>query len=154
MTFNMPLNSFFRIKTPVYRNTGSVARDHLASERTFLAWMRTGLGFIALGIAIERFQQLDLSAILPPKKPKSERQAHRFKDSSEILIGTLLGAGTGSITYGTVRYFSNMRLLDQGMFKPAFHGAAILALGVTGLAATTFWSTMVDVRERREQDED
>lgn len=42
-------------KTPIYQNTGSTARDHLASERTFLAWLRTGLGFIALGIAIERF---------------------------------------------------------------------------------------------------
>ena len=32
------------------KNTGSLARDLLASERTFLAWTRTGLGFIALGV--------------------------------------------------------------------------------------------------------
>jgi uncharacterized membrane protein YidH (DUF202 family) len=145
---------FIRIRTPVYQNTGSVARDHLASERTYLAWMRTGLGFIALGIAIERFQQLDLSAILPPPKKLSqqEHQSHRFKDSSELLIGALLGTGSGSIVYGTARYFSNMRLLDQGMFKPAFHGVAVMSVGVTALAATVFWSTVRDVRDRKEHE--
>jgi uncharacterized membrane protein YidH (DUF202 family) len=36
-------------------NVGSRARDHLANERTYLAWVRTALGGIALGIALERF---------------------------------------------------------------------------------------------------
>ncbi len=29
--------------------------DHLANERTFLAWMRTGLATIAFGFVVERF---------------------------------------------------------------------------------------------------
>lgn len=29
--------------------------DHLANERTFLAWLRTSLGLIAFGFVIERF---------------------------------------------------------------------------------------------------
>ena len=33
-------------------NKGSVARDHLALERTFLAWLRTSLAFASIGIAI------------------------------------------------------------------------------------------------------
>ncbi|KAH9811501.1 hypothetical protein DFH28DRAFT_900603 [Melampsora americana] len=33
-------------------NTSSTARDHLANERTYLAWMRTSLGFTTVGIAI------------------------------------------------------------------------------------------------------
>ena len=37
-------------------NTGSVARDLLASERTFLAWPRTDLGFIALGVALAKVE--------------------------------------------------------------------------------------------------
>ena len=32
------------------RNTGSVARDHLASERTFLAYVRTSLAFASAGV--------------------------------------------------------------------------------------------------------
>ena len=29
--------------------------DHMANERTFLAWIRTSLGIIAFGFVIERF---------------------------------------------------------------------------------------------------
>src|SRR2546429_7603792 len=29
--------------------------DHLANERTFLAWIRTGLSIIAFGFVVERF---------------------------------------------------------------------------------------------------
>lgn len=32
------------------KNTGSVARDHLASERTFLAWMRTSISLAMAGV--------------------------------------------------------------------------------------------------------
>jgi hypothetical protein len=33
-------------------NKGSVARDHLANERTFLAWLRTTLGLASIGIGV------------------------------------------------------------------------------------------------------
>lgn len=39
-------------------NTGSTARDHLANERTWLAWLRTSLAFTALGLGLERFELL------------------------------------------------------------------------------------------------
>lgn len=39
----------FRISL-VLRNTGSVARDHLSSERTFLAYVRTSLSFASAGV--------------------------------------------------------------------------------------------------------
>ncbi|GES91452.1 hypothetical protein RCL_jg19441.t1 [Rhizophagus clarus] len=39
-------------------NKASVARDHLANERTFLAWLRTSLSFISIGIAITQLFRL------------------------------------------------------------------------------------------------
>lgn len=33
-------------------NKGSVARDHLALERTFLAWMRTSLTLVSIGMYV------------------------------------------------------------------------------------------------------
>ena len=139
---------FSRIRTPLYKNTGSVARDHLASERTFLAWMRTGLGFIALGVAIERFSQLDLNEILQQTlKPSitnsaSDTEKKETKQQSGLLVGALLGMGSGSIAYGTSRYFVNLRLLEQGLFKPAFHGPAVLSVAVAGLAGGVWFSTV------------
>jgi putative membrane protein len=38
----------------IVENRDSTARDHLANERTFLAWVRTALGLIGLGVLLER----------------------------------------------------------------------------------------------------
>ena len=40
-------------------NKGSVARDHLALERTFLAWLRTSLAFASIGVAITQLFRLN-----------------------------------------------------------------------------------------------
>src|SRR5256885_662537 len=40
---------------PQHINTSKRVTDHLANERTFLAWIRTGLATIAFGFVIERF---------------------------------------------------------------------------------------------------
>ncbi|KAJ8292710.1 hypothetical protein OF846_003985 [Rhodotorula toruloides] len=39
-------------------NKGAVARDHLAGERTFLAWLRTSLALASIGIAITQLFRL------------------------------------------------------------------------------------------------
>lgn len=171
------LSRFFW-KTPVYQNTGSTARDHLASERTFLAWIRTGLGFLALGIAIERFSQLDLRELLKPLRDQQHMQLQQQlqqlqqlqqiqprdldpadveheleKEQAQVLVGTLMALGSGSIVYGTSRYFSNLKLLEMGLFKPAYHGSALLAASVAGLAGGVYGTALRkkwDVRRERE----
>lgn len=35
-------------------NVRSTARDHLANERTYLAWVRTALGIMGLGVILEK----------------------------------------------------------------------------------------------------
>ena len=42
-------------QSKVYKNEASVARDLLASERTYLAWLRTSLNAAALGIVLAKF---------------------------------------------------------------------------------------------------
>jgi putative membrane protein len=34
-------------------------RDHLANERTFLAWIRTSISIIAFGLAVFKFTLFD-----------------------------------------------------------------------------------------------
>ncbi|OCK76088.1 hypothetical protein K432DRAFT_360993 [Lepidopterella palustris CBS 459.81] len=133
--------SFFsrlRTNTPVYKNTGSTARDHLASERTYLSWLRTGLGFIALGIAIERFSQLDIPEILATLR--HDPALNSAKDKDHLLVGALLGTGAGSIVYGTTRYFTNLRALERGLFKPAYLGVAGSSTLLAGLAGVVYVS--------------
>lgn len=66
-------------------NTGSVARDHLANERTFLSWTRTGLGFVALGVALAKLEALE--ALSPALK-------HDHRDL-KFPSAALVGSGTG-----------------------------------------------------------
>ncbi len=152
-------------RTPTYTNTGSVARDHLASERTFLAWIRTGLGFVALGIAVERFSQLDLETLIDhllPDHAKPSRQSravaenetHERQSQEQLLVGTLLGTGGGSIVYGVTRYFSTMRMLEKGSFRPAYFGAAGLGVVVSGMAGAAYYGTLRREIRRRETEKE
>ena len=45
----------------VVENLESTARDHLANERTFLAWVRTALGLVGLGVVIEHLAEHGLA---------------------------------------------------------------------------------------------
>jgi len=56
--FNLTLSSLVVLRL---ENTGSVARDHLASERTFLAYMRTSLAIASSGVG--EFDSLQSDAL-------------------------------------------------------------------------------------------
>jgi len=45
--------------------------DHLANERTYLAWMRTGIAIIALGFVVARFGVAlrEINPSIPPTSP-------------------------------------------------------------------------------------
>jgi uncharacterized membrane protein YidH (DUF202 family) len=112
------------LSTAPIANTGSVARDHLANERTFLSWTRTGLGFVALGVALAKLDALE--ALSPALK-------HDHGDL-KIASAGLVGSGTGCLTYGTTRYFASMRLLQRGLFRPNIAGIALVAVTSAAVA--------------------
>ncbi|KAI6905904.1 hypothetical protein D0869_08511 [Hortaea werneckii] len=141
------LSRFSRLlRTEALANTGSLARDLLASERTFLAWTRTGLGFIALGIALEKVEAF---AQLAPQL----LQLHNTEDT-KIAAGALVGSGTLCVAHGTTRYFGSMRDLRAGVFRPNKVGVIGLAVGSLGLAfAGTLLVLQSDRKQHDERDE-
>jgi uncharacterized membrane protein YidH (DUF202 family) len=106
------------LRTSPIANTGSVARDHLANERTFLSWTRTGLGFVALGVALAKLEALE--ALSPTLK-------HNHGDL-KLPSAALVGSGTGCLSYGTIRYFRSLKLLQKGLFRPNVAGIGLVAL--------------------------
>jgi hypothetical protein len=62
------------------QNTGSVARDHLASERTFLAYVRTSLSFASAGVG---------ASLPPPQVTVAFFGAHRTHTSARTAIPRL-----------------------------------------------------------------
>lgn len=106
-------------------NTGSLARDLLASERTFLAWSRTGLGFIALGVALEKVEAL---AALSPAL------LHLENSRTKLAASILVGSGSLFVMHGAHRYFSALELLKQGKFRPNTGGVTMAAVVTIGIA--------------------
>jgi putative membrane protein len=52
-------------EVPPPRRSESATRDHLANQRTFLAWVRTAVTFVGLGFAVDRLLLEDpLGAVL------------------------------------------------------------------------------------------
>ena len=89
------------------------ARDHLANERTFLAWVRTGVATIIFGFAIGRF-----SIAL--------REFMKFQGYKSVTPGftTWLGiisavGGVLLILAGLGRYRKTKMQLDSNTFEPA-----------------------------------
>ena len=89
------------------------ARDHLANERTFLAWVRTGAAIVVFGFAIGRFSiaMRQLTAL----------QGHPLRTAGvSVWMGSgAIAAGVMLVVAGLVRYRKTRAQLDTGTFEPA-----------------------------------
>jgi len=92
-----------------------LARNHLANERTFLAWVRTGIGVVVFGFAIGRFgialrEFFQLQG--QGRTPRSTGLSVWFGLAS-IALGVLLILG------GLMRYHQTREQIEEGQFEPA-----------------------------------
>ncbi|KAI0466987.1 hypothetical protein F4859DRAFT_518606 [Xylaria cf. heliscus] len=99
-------------------NKGSVARDHLALERTFLAWLRTSLAFASIGIAITQLFRLNSSLA-------NEQTEHHFRRLGRPLGATFIGISILVLLLGYQRFYQPQQWLLKGKF-PASRGPIIL----------------------------
>jgi putative membrane protein len=85
-----------------------------ANERTFLAWVRTGVAVIALGFVIERFN-LFLLSVAGALADNAERlRIHRFDTPAGRYGGAaLVAVGVTLIVISTVRFIHTARLLSR-----------------------------------------
>lgn len=104
--------------------------DHLANERTFLAWVRTALGLMAFGFVVVKFALFlqQFSFIL--QGHAVPRQGHSF------LIGIfLVGFGVLIGVLAFLKYLHTKKQLEGGRFRssawlPAVLTAAVLLIGI------------------------
>jgi putative membrane protein len=89
------------------------ARDHLANERTFLAWVRTGAAIVVFGFAIGRFSIA--------MRQLTQLQGHPLKTVGiSVWMGSLtIVAGVALVVAGLMRYRKTREQLDAGTFEPA-----------------------------------
>jgi putative membrane protein len=96
--------------------SGNRARDHLANERTYLAWLRTALAIVALG------------AILA--KTTTDAGARVIAAAAITVSFGVLALG-----YGTARYYRVARDLERDEFQPARRGPVVIALVILAAIA-------------------
>ena len=89
------------------------ARDHLANERTFLAWVRTGAAIVVFGFAIGRF-----SIALRQLTALQGHPVHR-SGISVWMGATSIVLGVAMVVGGLFRYRATRERLEQGTFEPA-----------------------------------
>ena len=117
--------------------------DHAANERTFLAWVRTGIAVIAFGFVIEKFNLFVLtmasaSSLDAGHRLQLERVSGplgRYDGLALVLVGLAL------IVTAAVRFVrTGWRLDDQethsaGNLRAELILSAALALFVAGISA-------------------
>ena len=98
---------------PELAENSNRARDHLANERTFLAWLRTGLAIVVFGFAIGRFA-IAIRQFL-------QFQGHTFRSAGlTVWFGAAaIFAGVLLTLAGLLRYRHTRDQLESGKFKPA-----------------------------------
>ncbi|MCA1740826.1 MAG: DUF202 domain-containing protein [Actinobacteria bacterium] len=96
---------------------GTEAREHLANERTLLAWVRTGVSLISFGLVVERIGAQIGSA-----------------GSSGAFGIALAVLGCLTLVMGTVQFLRSRRGIATGNFVPAAAAYMVVVAGSLALA--------------------
>jgi putative membrane protein len=110
------------------------ARDHLANERTFLAWVRTGIATVIFGFAIGRFSIALREFMHLEGRASTTSGVTAWFGVISIVGGVLL------ILAGLARYRKTRMQLDTDSFEPAGFVIDIVSyiLGLFGLALAAY----------------
>lgn len=103
------------------RQNQSRVRDHLANERTYLAWMRTAIALMGFGMVIVRLRYFQI--------PQLPRPGIGWK------LGLLFSCiGLMTVLLSTLEYFSVRRDIDDDTYEPAGRWIILFSLAITLLA--------------------
>jgi putative membrane protein len=88
--------------------------DHAANERTFLAWVRTGIAIIAFGFVIEKFNifLLTMASALGGELNRSQLAALSGRMGRYDGLVLIFG-GIALVVLSTARFVRTTRLLDD-----------------------------------------
>ena len=120
------------------KNLGKVSMinrysDHAANERTFLAWVRTGIATIVFGFVIEKFNLFVLTLAEADSSIDAARRAQLKKLSGSFSHYdglALILVGIGIIAVSLVRFVRTTRLIDDQQTHSASSVRSELVLSV------------------------
>ncbi|KZP14037.1 hypothetical protein FIBSPDRAFT_698999, partial [Athelia psychrophila] len=107
-------------------NSSSVARDHLASERTFLVYVRTSLVIVSTGVALVQL------FIVSPSSSTSVQKLSRPLGAATVALAFSI------LLVGSVRFFTIQSALTRGKFPVARVTVAGMALALGAVVVMVF----------------
>jgi putative membrane protein len=120
-------------------------RDHAANERTFLAWLRTGLAVFAFGIIVEKLNFF-LAALMESMPPRASVQSTlaaslaRLRPYEGLALSLL---GVAIIVAGGIRFLRTTREIDDS--EPSAVRSSQTELWLTtalALLAAALWMSL------------
>jgi putative membrane protein len=91
--------------------SGSRARDHLANERTYLAWLRTAMAVMVIGLGLAQFSRGSRAAAI-------------------VAGGLLVVVGAVGVAYGTIRYRRVSVDIDNDRYGTSGRGPIVASIVV------------------------
>lgn len=123
LTFNPPQASTAPVdQTAAKRRRSDRVRDHLANERTYLAWMRSAIALMGFGIVIVRIRMFQ-----PPMMPSTGTS---WKLGLAFAIVGLL-----VVWLSTQHYFEVRQDIDEDNYEPSDRWVRLFSLSVLILGA-------------------
>src|SRR5260221_2665738 len=112
-------------------------RVHFAAERTFLAWIRTGLSLMGFGFVVARFglflKEVSGNAHMPGVKSYG---FSLWAGSAMVLLGAMMNLAA------VARHLEVIRRINRGesiVTRPSFIAIAVgIVLGLVGIAMVVF----------------
>ena len=109
--------------------------DHLANERTFLAWIRTAIAVMTLGVAINRFALflVEMHQVVPEVRNLANRHVEKL-GIGLVMLGIVLLVGA------TWHYLHVGKTIDDENYRPSIRimVATALVIGLMG-GSTLIW---------------
>jgi putative membrane protein len=115
-------------------SSDSYSQQHLANQRTFLAWLRTCVALIGLGFIVSRFGLL-LSPIFVGEDPSiaTTNPATAFESSTHFssFIGTgMVVLGIVFTVFALRNYIYTCKSIEQGTYSPKHFDIYLLSIGL------------------------
>ena len=111
------------------------ASDHLANERTLLAWIRTCIAVMTLGVAINRFTLflMEMHQVMPEIRALANRHVEKLGRGLVVLgIVIMIAAALHYVRVG--------RMIDNDSYRPATVTMVVTAIAVVLLGgASLIW---------------
>ena len=112
-------------------------RDHLANERTYLAWLRTGMAMMGFGVLLAKLRYLFLGV---SSMPQSTGMIHASN------IGLLFAVvGFGVVMIAGWRFSVVQNQIRQSSYQSTKRIVFILSAIVIALGALIIWYLMQDM---------